>query len=62
MQLNNKYSAAIKQETASPDNPSDNFFEALHFRKIIHFVRNNATCMENFPLLQQNYNPGIINF
>ena len=51
MQLNNKYSAAIKKETASPDNPSDNFFEALHFRKIIHFVRNNATCMENFPLL-----------
>ena len=26
MQFNNKYSAAIKQETATPDNPSENFF------------------------------------
>ena len=39
MQFNNKYSAALKQETATPDNPSDNFFQKLHFQKIIHFVK-----------------------
>ena len=39
MQFNNKYSAALKQETATPDNPSDNFFQELHFQKIIHFVK-----------------------
>ena len=26
-----KYSAAIKQETATTDDPSENFFEELHF-------------------------------
>ena len=26
MRFNNKYSAAIKQETATPDNPSENLF------------------------------------
>ena len=26
LRFNNKYSAAIKQETATPDNPSENFF------------------------------------
>ena len=31
MQFNNKYSAAIKQETATTDNSSENFFEELHF-------------------------------
>ena len=39
MQFNNKYSAALKQETATPDNPSDSFFQELHFQKIIHFVK-----------------------
>ena len=39
MQFNNKYSAALKQETVTPDNPSDNFFQELHFQKIIHFVK-----------------------
>ena len=39
MQFYNKYSAALKQETATPDNPSDNFFQELHFQKIIHFVK-----------------------
>ena len=49
MQVNNKYPAAIKQETAAPDNPTENFFEEMHFRKIIHFVK--EQCMANFPLL-----------
>ena len=39
MWFNNKYSAAIKQETATPDNTSEKFFEELHFWKIIHFVK-----------------------
>ena len=49
MQVNNKYSAAIKQETAAPDNPTENFLEEMHFRKIIHFVKEQY--MVNFPLL-----------
>ena len=39
MRFNNKYSAAIKQEIATPDNPSEKFFEELHFRTIIQVVK-----------------------
>ena len=39
MRFNNKYSAAIKEETVTPDNPSEKFFEELHFRKIIQVVK-----------------------
>ena len=61
MQFNNKYSAAIKQETATPDNPSENFFfEELHFRKIIHFVKEQCNMHGKFSFvvaeLQSMYN------
>ena len=60
MRFNNKYSAAIKQETVTPDNPSDNFFEELHFRKIIHFVKEQCNMHGKFSIvlaeLQSMYN------
>ena len=37
--ISNKYSKAIKQETATPENLSEKFFKELHFRKILHFVK-----------------------
>ena len=48
MRFNKKYSPAIKQETATPDNPSENFFEELNFRKIIHFVKKQCNMHEKF--------------
>ena len=60
MWFNNKYSAAIKQETATSDNPSENFFQELHFRKIILFVKEQCNTHEKFSFvaaeLQSMYN------
>ena len=60
MWFNNKYSAAIKQETATPDNPSEKFFEELHFWKIIHFVKEQCNIHRKFSFvvaeLQSMYN------
>ena len=58
--FDSKYSAAIKQETATPDNPSENFFEELNFWKIIHFVKEQCNMHEKFSFvvaeLQSMYN------
>ena len=60
MRFNNKYSAAVKQETATPDNPSEKFFEESHFRKIIHFVKDQCNMHGKFSFvvaeLQSMYN------
>ena len=60
MRFNNKYSAAVKQETATPDNPSEKFFEESHFRKIIHFVKEQCNMHGKFSFvvaeLQSMYN------
>ena len=60
IRFNNKYSAAIKQETATPDGSSDNFFEELHFRKMIQFVKEPCKMHGKFSIvvaeLQSMYN------
>ena len=60
MLFNNKYSAAIKQETATPDNPSEKFFEELHFRKIMQVVKEQCNMLGKFSFvvaeLQSIYN------
>ena len=60
MRFNDKYSAAVKQETATPDNPSEKFFEESHFRKIIHFVKEQCNMHGKFSFvvakLQSMYN------
>ena len=58
MRFTDKYSAAIKQETVTPDSPL--FFEELHFRKIIHFVKEQCNMHGKFSFvvveLQSMYN------
>ena len=64
MWFNNKYSAAIKQETATPDNTSEKFFEELHYWKIIHFVKEQCHIHIKFSFvvaeLQSMYNELLI--
>ena len=53
MRFNNENSAAIKQETATPDNQSENFFEELHFRKVIHFVKEQCNMHKKFSIVAE---------